>query len=64
MWAMLRNGSSYSLQNGVGEVINTRVNSLIIIQFRVEGNLGFQVGLEDNPVSTSDVWAIPVGAET
>jgi hypothetical protein len=40
-----------------GEVLNTRVDSHIIMHFRVERNFGFQVRLEVGQVSKFEVRA-------
>jgi len=44
-------GSLQSPKNGAGEVLNTRVDIHTIMQFRVERNFRFQVGLEFGLVS-------------
>ena len=57
-WATLRSGSFQSPKNGAGEVLNTRVDIHTIMQFRVERDFGFQVGLEYGPVSAPDIRSI------
>ena len=56
--ATLRSGSFQSPKDGAGEVLNTRVNIHTIMQFRVERNFGFQLGLEFGPVSAPDIRSI------
>jgi hypothetical protein len=53
-------GSRYckGLQNGAGEVLSTRVDCLPVVQFRVERNFIFQVGLEVGPVIVPEIRAI------
>ena len=56
--ATLRSGSFQSPKHGAGEVHNTLVDIHPIMQFQVERNFGFQVGLEFGPVSAPDIRSI------
>ena len=58
MWATFGCGSCQSLENGAGEVPNTRVHIHTFEQFRVERNFGFQVSLEVDPGSAPYVRSI------
>ena len=51
---MLRSGIFQSPKNGAGEFLNTRVDIHTIVQFRVERNFGFKVGLEFGQVSAPE----------
>jgi hypothetical protein len=56
--ATLRCGICQSPKDGAGEVPNTRVGNIAVVQFRGERNFSFQVGLEFGPVSASDIRSI------
>jgi hypothetical protein len=56
--ATLGIGCRQSLKNGAGEVLNAHVDSHVIVQFRIEGNLIFQIGLEVGTVNAPEVRAI------
>jgi hypothetical protein len=56
-WATLRTECRQSLKNGAAEFFNTRVDSHLIVQFRFERNLIFQIRLEVGRVSAPEVSA-------
>ena len=56
--ATLRSGSFQSLKDGAGKVLNTRVDIHTVMQFRVERNFGFQMGLEFGPVSAPNIRSV------
>ena len=47
-----------SPEDGPGEILNTGVDSHPVVQFRVERNLFFQLGLEVGTVSAPEIRAI------
>ena len=47
-----------SLQDGVGEIVNTCVDCHPMVQFRIERTIIFQVSLEVGPISASEISAI------
>jgi hypothetical protein len=54
MRATLRSESCQSLKDGVGEVLNTRVDILAVVQLWDQRNFVLQVGLEVGPISAPD----------